>query len=322
MVEPEIERRVRRRPSEALRVYVSRHAQTLVGSLGRLTRHPFATISTIAVIGIALALPVGLQLFVVNTRAATGSWRNAVDVSVYFKGDVALAKVEQLARNLRSRPGVSAVSVVPAERGLAEFRKFSGFGAALDALTENPLPAVMVVSPAADHAAPADIDNLRSYLGNWPEVDLVQVDTEWVARFHSILEVMRGVVAFATLLLAIGVIVIVGNTIRLDILNRRAEIEVTKLVGGSDAFVRRPFLYGGIWYGLGGAALALGIVQLAVGLLREPVSRVALLYGSQFRLIGLNVEQALGLLGAGVLLGLLGSWIMASHHLRAIEPTA
>ena len=321
MAESEHERRVRRGPAEALRVYVSRHAQTLVGSLGRLTRHPFATLFTMAVIGIALALPVALQLVVVNARAATGNWRNAVELSVYFKSDVALTKVQQLARNLQARAGISAVAVVPADQGLAEFRRFSGFGAALDALTENPLPHVMVVSPAGDHAAPADIDALRAYLGNWPEVDLVQVDTEWVARFQSILEVLRGVVALATLLLAVGVIVIVGNTIRLDILNRRAEIEVTKLVGGSDAFVRRPFLYGGIWYGLGGAALALGIVDLAVAFLRGPVGRVAMLYGSQFRLVGLSVDQSLALLGVGVGLGLLGSWIMASHHLRAIEPT-
>ncbi len=113
------------------------------------TRQPFASLFTIAVIGIALALPVSLQLFVVNARAATGSWRNAVDVTVYFKGNVVLPKVEQLAKNLRLRAGVSAVTVVPADKGLAEFRKFSGFGAALDALTENPLPHVMVVSPAA-----------------------------------------------------------------------------------------------------------------------------------------------------------------------------
>ena len=322
MAEAQIERRGRRGLAESLGVYFSRHAQTLVGSLGRLVRHPFATLFTIAVIGIALALPVGLQLLVTNVRAATGTWRNAVDLSVYFKADVALTKVEQLANKLRARGGVSAVTVVSSDQGIAEFRKFSGFGAALDALTENPLPHVMVVSPAVDRATPADVDSLRAYLGNWPEVDLVQVDTEWVARFQSILEVMRGVAGLATVLLAIGVIVIVGNTIRLDILSRRAEIEVTKLVGGSDAFVRRPFLSSGIWYGLGGAALALAIVDVAAAVLREPVGRVAMLYGSQFQLIGLNLDRSMMLLGAGILLGLIGSWITASHHLRAIEPTA
>jgi cell division transport system permease protein len=322
VADAEIERRSSRGPGSSLRVYLSRHAQTLVGSLGRLTREPLATLFTIAVIGIALALPVGLELLVVNARAATGSWRNAVEISVYFKRDVALAKVEQLARNLRERAGVSEVTVVSSDQGIAEFRKFSGFGSALDALTENPLPHVIVVTPAPDHAAAADVESLRKFLGNWPEVELVQIDTEWVARFQSILEVMRLVVVIASLLLAIGVVIIIGNTIRLDILSRRAEIEVTKLVGGSDGFVRRPFLYGGVWYGLAGAALALGIVETAVAVLREPVGRLAALYGSQYRLIGVDLQGSMLLLGSGAFLGLLGSWIMASHHLRAIEPTA
>jgi cell division transport system permease protein len=322
MVDGELERRAQRGLASLTRVYFSRHAQTLVGSFGRLVHNPVATLFTIAVIGIALALPVSLELLVTNARVATGSLRNAVDVSVYFKADVAWPKVQQLASNLRERTGVSGVKTISADQGMAEFRKFSGFGSALDALTGNPLPHVMVVSPAPGHASPADIDALRSYVRNWPEVDLVQVDTEWVARFQSLLDVMRAIVAIATLLLGVGVIVIIGNTIRLDILNRRSEIEVTKLVGGSDGFVRRPFLYGGIWYGLGGAAVALGIVAAAVAFLRGPVGRLASLYGSQFRLVGLDLEQALMLLGAGALLGLFGSWLMASHHLRAIEPTA
>ncbi len=322
MADREVERRTARAPAASLTVYFSRHAQTLIGSLGRLVHHPLATLFTIAVIGIAMALPVSLQLLVTNARVATGSLRNAVDVSVYFKPDVAWPKVQQLASNLRQRSGVSAVKTISSEQGIEEFRKFSGFGSALDALTENPLPHVMVVSPAPERAGPADIETLRAYLRNWPEVDLVQVDTEWVARFHSILDVLRVVVAIATLLLGVGVIVIIGNTIRLDILNRRAEIEVTKLVGGSDGFVRRPFLYGGFWYGLGGAALALGIVDGAVAVLRGPVGRLATLYGSQFQLVGLDLNRSLILLGAGALLGLIGSWIMASHHLRQIEPTA
>lgn len=322
MADAESERRASRGLGASVRVYVSRHAQTLVGSLGRLMREPFATLFTITVIGIALALPVGLELLVTNARAATGSWRNAVELSVYFKRDVALAKVEQLARNLRARPGVSGVTVVSSEQGIAEFRKFSGFGSALDALTENPLPHVMVVTPAADRAAAPDIETLSAYLRNWPEVELVQIDTEWVARFQSMLEVMRGVVVIAMLLLAVGVVVIIGNTIRLEILSRRAEIEVTKLVGGSNGFVRRPFLYGGVWYGLGGAALALAIVEAAVAVLSEPVSHLASLYGSQYRLIGLDLNGSLLLLAAGATLGLLGAWIMAAHHLRAIEPTA
>lgn len=307
---------------ELLRIYLERHAQTFVSSLGRMTRQPLATFMTVAVIAIAIALPASLELFARNARAATGEWHQALDISVYFKREVRLAKAEQLAGNLRARPGVADVRFVPADAALREFREFSGFGSALDALTENPLPHSLVVRPSAQHAAPADIANLQRYLQNWPEVELVQVDREWVTRFHSMLDVLRRVVTLAGALLALGVLVIVGNTIRLDIENRRTEIEVTKLVGGSDAFVRRPFLYSGAWYGAVGGLLAWGLVSTGVYLLSAPVARLARLYGSSFSLQGLTWPTVAILVGGGAALGWLGSWISAARHLRAIEPRA
>jgi len=312
----------RRGPIAALRVYVARHAQVFVASLGRLTRQPLGTLMTVTVIGIALALPASLELLVRNTRAATASWSEALDISVYFKRDVQLAKAEQLARNLRQRTGVAHVAVIPAEQALKEFREFSGFGAALDALTANPLPHALVVRPDGARASPTDVSALQRYLQNWPEVELVQIDTEWVTRFHTMLQLLRRIVTLAATLLAAGVVVIVGNTIRLDIQNRRAEIEVTKLVGGSDAFVRRPFLYGGFWYGLAGGALACLLVSAGVWLLADPVHRLVGLYGSDFRIVGMDVRSAGMLLGGGALLGWAGSWIAAARHLRSIEPTA
>lgn len=307
---------------ESLGVYIERHAQTFVASLGRITRQPLATLMTIAVIGIALSLPLCLNLLVDNVRAATGGWGSAVELSVFFKPDVKLAKVEQLAGALRERSGIGRVDVVPADQALREFREFSGFGAALDALTDNPLPHALIVRPSADRATPSHIDAVRSYLKNWPEVDLVQVDTDWVKRLQAILDVTRRLLLLAALLLGVGVVVIVGNTIRLDIENRRTEIEVTKLVGGSDAFVRRPFLYSGFWYGFGGSLLAWGLISLGIRLLQAPVNRLAGLYGSSFRLIGLDPQLVGILLAAGAILGWLGSWLATARHLRAIEPTA
>jgi cell division transport system permease protein len=307
---------------ESLRIYCERHAQTFVSSLGRLSRQPLATFMTVAVIAIALALPASLDLFARNARAATGEWHQALDISVFFKRDVRLAKAEQLAENLRARPGVADVRFVPADTALREFREFSGFGPALDALTENPLPHSLVVRPSPQSAAPADIANLQRYLQNWPEVELVQIDREWVTRFHSMLDVLRRVVTLAGALLAVGVLVIVGNTIRLDIENRRTEIEVTKLVGGSDAFVRRPFLYTGVWYGVAGGLLAWGLVSAGVYLLSAPVNRLAGLYGSTFTLQGLGWPAIGVLVGGGAALGWFGSWISSARHLRAIEPRA
>ena len=148
----------------------------------------------------------------------------------------------------------------------------------------------------------------------------MQLDTEWVSRFNAILDVVRRVVFLAAGLFALGILVIVGNTIRLDIENRRGEIEVTKLVGGSDAFVRRPFLYNGVWYGLGGGAIAWLIVALVVFVLADPVQRIAGLYGSGFALHGLDAVSSLVLVAGGALLGWLGSFIVATRELRDIEP--
>lgn len=300
----------------------TRHAQAMLGSLGRMARDPFATFLTLLVIALALALPTAMRLVVINALSATGGFSGAEDISVYLKTDVPLQKAQQLERNARSRAEVAQVELIPADKGMEEFRTYSGFGAALEALKQNPLPNVLRVRPRPEARSPADIETLRSYFSSWPEVDLVQVDTDWVQRFNSILDVLRRVLLMGALVLGAGVLAIIGNTIRLEILNRRAEIEVTKLVGGSNAFVRRPFLYTGMLLGLGGALLAWLIVQVAVWVLHEPVANLAHLYGSQYELQALGARDAAILLGLGVVLGWLGAWISATRHLRRIEPRA
>jgi cell division transport system permease protein len=303
-------------------IFGARHAQALLGSLGRLKRNPLATALTLLVIGLALALPAALGLFITNAQTATGSFGHAVDMSVYLKPDVPLAKAQQLANAARQRPGVAQVTVIAADEGLQEFRKYSGFGAALDALKTNPLPNVLHVVPRRGASSAADLDSLRSYFSAWPEVDVVQLDTEWVLRFNAILAVLRRLVLIAGVLLGAGVLAVVGNTIRLEILNRRAEIEVIKLVGGSNAFVRRPFLYTGLLYGVGGALLAWVVLEAAVLVLDQPVTTLAQLYGSRYALQGPSGQALAALFGGGMALGWLGAWISAHRHLRSIEPRA
>ncbi|HJS92029.1 MAG TPA: permease-like cell division protein FtsX [Steroidobacteraceae bacterium] len=306
----------------SLGVFGTRHAQALLGSLGRLKRNPLATVLTLLVIALALALPTALGLFVINAQTATGGFGHAVDMSVYLKSGVPLAKAQQLAANARERPGIAQVVVIPADEGLKEFRKYSGFGAALDALQSNPLPNVLHVVPRRGASSAADLESLRRYFAAWPEVDLVQLDTEWVQRFNAILAVLRRLVLIAAVLLGAGVLAVVGNTIRLEILNRRAEIEVTKLVGGSNAFVRRPFLYTGLIYGVAGAVLAWGILEAALLVLDQPVATLAQLYGSRYALQGPSGQVLAALFGGGMALGWLGAWISAHRHLRSIEPRA
>jgi len=302
--------------------YGARHVQAFLGALGRLARSPLASVLTLLVVAIALALPMSLKLFVTNARVATGDFKNAVDLSVYLKNDVALTKAQQLAGNARARAGVSEVTLIAADEALEEFRTYSGFGAALEVLEQNPLPHVLHVHPDSSASSTASLESLRQYFAAWPEVEMVQIDSEWVMRFNAILDVLRKVLIIAAALLGLGVLAVVGNTIRLEILNRRAEIEVTKLVGGSNGFVRRPFLYTGLLYGLGGALLAWGIVTVTVMVLAQPVATLAQLYGSRYALTGPSPRDTGSLLLGGAALGWLGAWISANRHLRSIEPRA
>ncbi|HEY8539100.1 MAG TPA: permease-like cell division protein FtsX [Steroidobacteraceae bacterium] len=301
--------------------WLTRHAQTFVGSLGRLSQQALATTMTTLVIGIALALPACLHLLVTNAQQAVGGWNRAISVSVFLKRPTAADEAHRIAERLRQRRDIAEVDVITAEEGLKAFRAESGFGAAIDALNENPLPHALILRPTEAFATPTHLAELAEEIRKLPSVDVVQLDTAWVERLNAILDAIRRGVLLAGALLAVGILVIVGNTIRLDIQNRREEIEVMKLVGGSDGFVRRPFLYSGVWYGIGGGVVAWVVTAVVLAALRDPISRIAGLYGSSFQLSGLGLTAGGILVGTGVVLGWLGSYLAATRHLRRIEPT-
>jgi cell division transport system permease protein len=305
----------------SINAYFARHAQVLVGSLGRIVHQPFATLMTMGVIAVALALPLFLSLLLQNARIATGNWNEAYDLSVYMDKKAGTGRVQSLAKQLKARGDVAAVRIITADQALAEFRNDSGFGKALDALSDNPLPDTLIVTPTLTSSTPQGTETLKAAIAAMSDVQTVQIDTEWVKRLHAMLDLLRRVVLLTGGLLGVGIVLIVSNTIRLDILNRRAEIEVMKLVGASDGFARRPFLYSGIWYGLGGGLLALTLVAVASTVLARPVAQLAFLYGSDFRLEGLKLVVGLGVLSLAVALSWLGSWLAATRHIRAIEPT-
>jgi cell division transport system permease protein len=286
-----------------------------------MVNQPFATLMTMGVVAVALGLPLFLNLFLVNVRVATGNWNDAFDLSVYMDKKASAPRVQSLAKQLRQREDVAAVRVITADQALAEFRDSSGFGKALDALTDNPLPDTLVITPSLVASTPQGTDELKNAIAGMADVQAVQLDTEWVKRLHAMLDVLRRVVWLTGGLLGAGVVLIVGNTIRLDILNRRAEIEVMKLVGATDGFARRPFLYSGVWYGLGGGLMALILVAIAAAVLAKPVDGLARLYGSQFQLQGLGFTTAVEVLTLAVSLAWFGSWLAATRHIHAIEPT-
>ncbi len=302
--------------------YFTRHLQALFGALGRLARAPLATMLTLIVIGVALALPAGLAVLVGNLRDAGGGLENAIDFTVHFKLGTPLERVQKIASGARERAGVETITVRSSDQALEEFKQASGFGDALAALTDNPLPHHLIVRPEASASGPAEVESLRRYFSAFPEVEIVQLDIDWVRRLHSLLDVLKRVLWVVVSVLGLGVLAVVGNTIRLEIQQRRPEIEVTKLVGGSNAFVRRPFLYTGFFYGLGGALLGALIVTGGLAYLDQAVGELSAQYGGNFTLDGLS-SRAFGVLtGTGAMLGWLGALISTGRHLRQIEPRA
>lgn len=302
------------------RTWFRRHAQVALESLGRLWRNGPASAMTMAVIGIALALPAGLYLLLDNLDRLGGSWDGQVSLSVFLQDEVTTKQAQALADRIGNWDEVDDIRLVTAEAALDEFAAQTGLGSVLDSLDDNPLPAVLVITPAASHTTPAAAGALRNRLSVLPEAALAQLDLEWVQRLNAMLDTAKRGVLIISFLLALAVLLVIGNTIRLEIQNRRDEIVVTKLIGATNSFVRRPFLYSGTWYGIAGAVFAWLLVETGFWLLAEPVSRLAGLYQSEFALRTLPLLLLAVLTGGGLLLGLLGSWLAVGRHLSAIEP--
>ncbi|ANO49933.1 permease-like cell division protein FtsX [Woeseia oceani] len=307
------------RPAGPLTVWLLRHVSTMIASLGRLARQPFASFLTVLVIAITLALPASMHLVIKNARSLSDGWENALDFSVYLKIGTSIADAEQMEKLIAQRADVGAVTLKTADAALEEFKIASGFGSALDYLPHNPLPHTLIIRPAPSNTQ-ASVVLLHEELGNLPLTDVVQVDSDWVRRFLAILDIVQRAIGIGGILLGAAIVIIIGNTIRLDIENRRAEIEVTKLIGATNGFVRRPFLYSGFWYGLLGGTLALALMAYGIFALRAPVARLAGLYNGRFEVLSLGFQESMAIVGTGVLLGLIGSWLAAARHMRRIEP--
>ncbi len=300
--------------------YLTRHAQVALNSLGRLYRAPLASLMTVAVIGIALALPSGLYLLTGNLQKLGAQWDGGANLSLFLHPSVSIGQARALEKKLARWPEIESLQLITPEQALAEFREASGFGQTLDLLDENPLPAVLAIKPATTHATAQAAAALTDKLRALPEVELAQLDLQWVKRFNAIVEIVRRTIRVMAALLGLAVLLIIGNTIRLEIQNRREEIEVTKLIGATSGFIRRPFLYTGVWYGLFGALAGALLVELALLQLLDPVHRLVGLYQSSFSLDMLTAGELLYLLLGGAGLGLLGAWIAVGRHLSAIEP--
>jgi cell division transport system permease protein len=308
-------------PNSRFLAYLLNHAQVVVSSLGKLYRTPVSTLMTVAVIGIALAFPTGLYVLLQNLQVVSGGWNGATQISLFAKMDINDEQAADLGQQLRQMPEIDSLHVLTRDEAMHEFQALSGFGEALEVLENNPLPAVLIIHPDEANSAPAQVSMLVEKLRALPEIELAQLDMQWVERLYTMMEIgERGILVIAALL-ALAVLLTIGNTIRLDIQGRRDEIVIIKLIGATDAFIRRPFLYTGLWYGVLGGGLSWLMVEISLGILSDPVQRLAGLYGSSFSLSTLELHTGAGLLAVSILLGLIGSWIAVSRHLHEIEPS-
>lgn len=317
------ERQSRHRPTivDLCRSYFIRHVQVFFYSLGQLSRAPISTLMTCMVIGIALALPMGLHTLLKNAQQLSGGWESTAQISVFLKKNVKESQAKNLKSKIRLWPNVISVQYISREQALKEFQALSGFGDALKALNSNPLPSVLIVRPRLSKATSEKTTQaLLQKLMNLRQTDKAQLDMQWVRRLYAIMSIVERGVLILGLMLALAVLLVVGNTIRLAIQNRRKEIVVMKLIGGTDAFIRRPFLYTGFWYGLFGGIIAWLLVSFTLLSISSPIEKLTTLYQNQFELTNMSFLSTLFLLFISILLGLFGSWFAVGRHLREIEP--
>lgn len=306
--------------ADKLNAYAHIHAHALFFSLGRLLRSPFSAVMTLSVLSIAVSLAGGFYLFVANVQQFTGNLESSNQISLFLKLEIADKKGNELALRIRDNPKIQGVNVITKQQALKEFQAYSGFGDALKALNKNPLPTVIQIIPKNTLEHQNDVETLLNELNRLPEVDFAQLDMQWVKRLQSIMELARRGTGLLSFLLAIAVLFITGNTIRLELQNRKDEVLIAKLVGATHSFIQRPFLYTGFWYGFLAGIVAWILIAAMVLILRNPMERLSGLYNSDFSVLFLNFTESLVLVSISSFLGIAGALIVLVYQLHQLKP--
>jgi cell division transport system permease protein len=285
-----------------------------------LLSHRVGTLMTVVVLGIAMVLPVGLLLTLDNLRKIDLQQDQWGSLTVFLHMDVSEAQVTGFQELLAQQPVASTHAVSP-QQGLEEFREASGFGKALDVLDSNPLPWIVEIKPEWQDgvALDAQVTELTAWLEQQELVESVVVDSKWLQRLAGLISLGDAIVTVLGLMFSLAVLVVVANTIRLDVGNRADEIEVLSLVGAGPGFIRLPFLYSGFWYGLLGALFALLLLEISLTYLSGPLAKLMDAYGNSFDLSGLSIPQVFLMLVSGGFLGLVGAWIAVQRYLRQLS---
>ena len=303
------------------RAWIRRHSYSFFSSLGVLFKHKAGTIMTVMVLGIAMFLPLGLYITLSNLEGMNLRQDEWSAVTVFFKSGTTQAEVRRVAQELETRLNPEAIVMISPAEGMADFRDASGFGESLDMLEENPLPWVMQVSPQRGSTEQVEerVAELTGFLQSLDSIEVTQFDYKWLQRLGRMMELGQATVSVLVLLFGLAVVVVVANTIRLDVASHAEEIEILALVGAGNAFVRQPFLYSGLWYGLMGGLLAVILLGLTVLYLGRPLGLLLETYGTVFSLRGLGGQNTLWVLLGGGFLGWLGAWISVQRYLRRLK---
>ena len=306
--------------SQRLVMFVINNIGQLIGSLGNMWRTPSASFMTIAVLGLSLTLPATLHVLVKNVQSVSSSFDNASEISLFLKPGLTQKKRENLEMRIKLYTEVQSTQYISPEQGMNEFKSLSGFGNALNYLDENPLPPVIIVMPTPEHSTPEAAARLLEKLQDEREVSLGKLDIEWLQRLNSLVRLLQESVYTLGVLLLCAVVLIIGNTIRLSIMNKREEIEVMKLVGATEGFIQRPFLYTGVWYGFFGGFMAFLVLEVMLWWLDTAITRVAATYNNDFVLTGLTLGEFGYLMLIAISLGFIGSMISVQRYVSQIEP--
>jgi cell division transport system permease protein len=305
---------------DKLRAYLALHAQALFSSLGRLLATPFTSIMTIMVLAIAISSAGGFHVLLTNFGQLTGNLESSNQISLFLKQSVSDTEGRKLADKIQQIPQVKSVKFLTKENSLAEFKTFSGFGEAIDSLETNPLPTVIQVLPKNSLDNTEDLQHLVTEFSQIPEVDIAQLDMQWVRKLQSMVELARSGMLLLSFVLSFAVLFIMGNTIRLELEGRREEVLISKLVGATYSFIQRPYLYTGFWFGFFAGTVAWLMVTLVMLILKQPIENLFLLYEKTYSVAFLGFFESLAMLFISAMLGVLGAWIVLHYQLRQMKP--
>jgi cell division transport system permease protein len=293
--------------------WLGNHGRAIGGAFRRLGRSPFAALFNVLVIGIALALPVALYTVIFNVQGWSQQLPGDPQITLFVQRDATRADLADIERRLKQRDEVKNVSFVPRDQALKELQRSTGLTDVLQGLERNPLPDAYIV--AARDGSAATLEPLRAQMAQWPKIERAQLDSVWAKRLEAVLRTARIAVFVLATMLALALVAVTFNTIRLQILTQRADIEVAQLFGATPAFIRRPFLYDGALLGALGGIAGCGIVGATISLLNRELAPLSDLYGVLVALQPIAYVDLIAVLGFAALLGWLGAWLSVSRHL-------